>query len=102
MPIAIVIIPIMIVIAIAVYAAVGHADIERAVEPEAHYRRSRDPHGRSTNPRPGYGPDDCADEAVVPLRFNPVRIGTDRKALPIHYDRLEIEYKIVIGRNSYH
>lgn len=86
MPVAIVIIPIVIVIAVAIYAPVGHAHIERPVEPKAHYGISRDPHCRPTNRRSSYGPNNCANEAIVPLRFYPVRIGADRKALPVHYD----------------
>jgi hypothetical protein len=90
----------MVVVSVTGHTPIGNSHLHWAFQTEGYYRIPRDSHGAATNLSTGDGPYNRSHNAIIALRFDAIRVGSDAVSLPIHNDRFQVEYQIIVGSYS--
>src|SRR5512140_3390868 len=89
------IVPVVIVIAVSLYAPVFDAYIKWAGQAESDNRVTRNAYCPAARFAAVDRSDDISDQAVIPAGFDVVLLGADSIALAVHDNRFEIQIEIV-------
>jgi len=77
-----------------------YAHIQGTLKAESQHRIARNSHRTAAHFRAADGPDDSADNIVIPLRFDTVWLSSDRIAITFYCYRIQVDNKIIVPGHS--